>query len=107
MAHHVAVGKVDDDEVVLVLTYGSHELVLHLIGTHLGLEVVGCHLRRSHEYAVFAFVRLLAPTVEEEGDVCILLCLCCVQLLHALHGDVLSEGVLHVLLGEEDMHALE
>ena len=37
VAHHVAVGIVHHDEVVLILTDGCNQLVAYLIGTHLGL----------------------------------------------------------------------
>lgn len=40
MADHVAVGEVDDDEVVLVFPDGLVEFVLDFIGAHFGLEVV-------------------------------------------------------------------
>ena len=44
VAHHVAIGKVHDDEVVLVFADSFHELGAHLVGTHLGLQVIGSHL---------------------------------------------------------------
>ena len=44
VAYHVAVGEVDNDEMVLILLDGCHELVLDLEGAHLGLEVVGGYL---------------------------------------------------------------
>ncbi len=84
VAYHVAVGEVNDDEVVLVLLDGVNQLVLHLVGGHLWLEVVGGYLWRSHEDAVLTFVWSLATTVEEECNVCILLRLSGVELLLAL-----------------------
>ena len=44
MAYHVTIGKVHDDEVILLGVDGTNELVLHLVGRHLGLQVVGGHL---------------------------------------------------------------
>ena len=67
MADHVAVGEVDDDEVVLAgvdLRRAAHR---QGIGAHLRLQVVGRHFGRGHQQAVFAGERLLAPPVEEEG----------------------------------------
>ena len=48
---------------VLLSVDGTDELVLNLVGTHLRLEVVGSHLRRSHENAVLALVRRFATAV--------------------------------------------
>ncbi len=107
MANHVAVGVVDDDEVILFGAYSVHEADSHLIRAHLGLQVVGLHFRRGHEYAVFAGKGLFAASVEEEGDVGVLLGLGDVQLLQAVRREVFGEGVADDLLGEEDMHALE
>ena len=107
MSHHIAIGEVHHDEVVLVLLDGFDEFVLHLVSAHLGLEVVGCHLRTCDEDALLAFVGSLSATVEEEGHVCVLLRLGCVELLQALAADVFAEGVLYVLLWEEDVHACE
>ena len=107
MSHHVAICEVHHDEVVLVLLDGFHQLVLHFVGAHLGLEVVGCNLRTCHENAFLTFVGSLSATVEEEGHVCVLLRLGCVELLQALAAEVFAEGVLDVLLWEEDVHACE
>ena len=107
MAHHVAVGKVHHDEVVLLGGNGSHQLILHLVGTHFGLQVVGSHLRAGHQDAVLAFEGSLASAIEEEGDVGILLRLGGVQLLLALLREIFAQRVLHILLREEDVHALE
>ena len=107
VAHHVAVGEVDHDEVELVLPDGFHELVLHLVGAHLGLEVVGGDFGAGHEDAFLALVGGFATAVEEEGDVCVLLRLGRVELLEALLTEVFAQGVLDVLLGEEDVEACE
>ena len=107
MAHHVAIGKVHHDEVVLVLLDGSHQLVFHLVCTHLRFQVVCSHFRRRNQDTVFSFERSLAPTVEEERHVCIFLRLCRMQLRLALFAQVFTQRVLHVLFREEDVHALE
>ena len=107
VAHHVAVGKIDDDPVVLASADGFHELVLHLVCAHFRLEVIGGHLRTRYEDAVFALEGSLASAVEEEGDVGIFLRLCGVELAQALRCEVFAEGVRHVLLREEHVYALE
>ena len=107
VAHHVAVSEVDHDEVVFVLVDGSHQFVLHLVSRHLGLQVVGSHLWRGHQDAVLTLKGSLATTIEEESHVCILLRLGSVQLLLALTAQILAQRVLYVLLGEQDVYALE
>ena len=67
MPHHVAVGEVQADEIVFLRIERLDQLVLHLVGAHLGLKVVGRHLGRSDQNAVFAGEFLLAAAVEEEG----------------------------------------
>ena len=107
VTHHVAVGKVHHNPVILACLDGVHELILHLVGRHLGLQVVCGHLGRVHQYAVFSCIGFLASAVEEESHVCILLGLGRVQLLEALAADVFAQCVLYVLLGEENVQALE
>ena len=43
VSHHVAVGKVYHDKVILLCVDGSHQFVFHLICAHFGLQVVCCH----------------------------------------------------------------
>ena len=107
VAHHITIREIDDDEVVLVEFDGLDQLVLHLVSAHLGLEVVGCNLRTCHEDALLAFVGSLSAAVEEEGDVCVLLCLGSMELLQALAADVFAQCVLHVLLREKDVNTSE
>ena len=107
MPHHITVGEVHHDEIVFGLVDSSHELILHLVGTHLRLQVVGSHLRTWNQDTILTLVRSLTTTIEEEGHVSILLCLSGVQLLLALLGEILAQRVLDVLLGEEDVHTLE
>ena len=83
MPHHVAVGEVQADEIVFLRIERLDQLVLHLVGAHLGLKVVGRHLGRSDQNAVFAGEFLLAAAVEEEGHVRILLRLGDAQLREA------------------------
>ena len=107
MPHHVAVGEVQADEIVFLRIERLDQLVLHLVGAHLGLKVVGRHLGRSDQNAVFAGEFLLAAAVEEEGHVRILLRLGDAQLREAQRRDVLADRILHVLLVEQDVQPLE
>ena len=84
VTHHVAVSIVHHNEVVLVLADGGNELVAHLIGAHLGFQVIGGHVGRRHQDAVLVGKGLLAATAEEEGHMGILLGLGDVQLALAL-----------------------
>ena len=98
VAHHVAVGVVEDEGVVLAGLHGLHHLVGDLIGAHLGLQIVGGHSGGLDQNAVLAGVLLLHAAVEEEGDMGVLLRLGDAQLGQALVGDVLAKGV-HQALG--------
>ena len=73
MAHHVAVGEVQDHHVVGPGVDALDALVAHLIGAHLRLEVIGGHLGGRHQHPILAGILLLDTAVEEEGDVGILL----------------------------------
>lgn len=105
MAYHVAVGEVYDHEVVFVFADGGAQFVGNLIGAHFGLEVVGGNLGRRNQDTLLAFVGGFAAAVEEEGHVGVFLGFGYVELLFAVVGKVFAEGVLHILLGEEDVHA--
>src|SRR5699024_417940 len=97
VAHHVAVGVVEDEGVVLAGLHGLHHLVGDLIGAHLGLQIVGGHSGGLHQNTVLPGVLLLHAAVEEEGDMGVLLRLGDAQLGHTLLGDILAKGVLQRL----------
>ena len=84
MTHHIAICEVDHDEVELLAVDGADELVGHLGCRHLGLQVVGGHLGRSHKHTLLTLEGILATAVEEECHVGILLCLCDMELLLTL-----------------------
>ena len=84
MTYHISIGEVHHDKVILLGVDGTNELILHLIGTHLRLQVVGSHLRRRNQDTILTLVWCLATTIEEEGNVSVLLRLSGVQLLLAL-----------------------
>src|SRR3712207_486888 len=83
MAHHIAVGEVHDNEVILVFFDSCDELILHLVGAHFRLQVVRCHLWRSYQDTIFTLIGGLSATVKEECNIRILLCLCGMELLLA------------------------
>ena len=95
VAHHVAVGEVQDDDVIRAGVDALDALVADLPGAHLGLEVVGGHLGGGHQHPVLAGVLLFHAAVEEEGDVGVLLRFGDAQLGHAHGAEVLAQAVFH------------
>ena len=100
MPDHVAVGIVEDDEVILAGLDRLDDLVRDLDRAHLRLQIIGRHLWRMHENAVLTLVRLLDTAVEEECDVCVLLRLRDAQLGVAEILHILAKGIVD-LLGRE------
>src|SRR5690606_42003529 len=72
MAAHVAVGVVDDDDVVALLLDGLDDTVGDLRRAHLWLQVVGRNLRRGNQNALLPFEGLLAAAGVQEGHAGIL-----------------------------------
>ena len=100
---HVAVGKVADDQGVLVGGDGLHHLVADLLGAHLGHQVIGGELLRGGDQAaVLALGLLFHAAVEEEGHMGVLLGLSHAELLEALGADQIADGVLDDLGGIGD-----
>lgn len=97
VANHVWWGKVVHEELKLACSNALAELVGNRHGAHLGLQVVRCYLGRWHHLALLIFKLLFYTTVEEEGDVGVLLRLCNVTLLHALLAKCLRENIRHTL----------
>ena len=104
MADHVAVGKVQNDDVVLAGLDALDALARDLVGAHLGLEVVGRDLRGRDEYAVLAGIRVLDAAVEEERDMRVLLGLGDAQLGHAHLAQILAKAVFHADARKGDEH---
>ena len=84
MPDHVTISEVNYNKVVLCLVNGSNELILHLKSTHLRLQIVSSHLRRSYEDTILTLIRLLTTTVKEERHMSIFLRLSGMQLLLTL-----------------------
>ena len=96
VADHVAVGEVQDDDVVLAALNAGLALVGNLVGAHFGLEVVGGNLRAGDDLAVLALAGLLNTAVEEEGHMGVLLGLGNAQLGLAVGGQILAQRVLQL-----------
>ena len=107
MANHIAIGEVEADEIELLRIERRNQLVSHLIGAHLRLQVVGCHLGRRNQNSLLTGELLLTASVQEEGYVGILLGLGNTQLCKSLFRDVLADRIGHVLLVEQDVQPLE
>ena len=91
MPHHVAVGEVHDVRVE-VSPINLFEVARRDFGqAHLRLQIVGGHLGAGHEDALLARVGRLAPTVEEEGHVRVLLRLGQAQVAEAGGGHHVGE----------------
>ena len=104
VAHHVAVGEVQHDDVVGPGLDALDALLADGGGAHLRLEVIGGHLGRGDEAAVLPGENGLHAAVEEEGHVGVLLRLRDAQLGHAHPGEVLAQAVDHALPGEGHLH---
>ena len=93
MADHVAVGEVQNDNVILVFLDQGKNRLGNLICAHLRLEVEGGNLfgrRRRNENSVFAFELGFFAAVEEESYVGILLGFSNAQLSLSALGEVLA-----------------
>ena len=93
MAHHIRVGKVNDDHVILSGANGLHQLIAHRRGAHLRLKVIGGYLGGLHQDPLLSRIRLLHSAIEEEGHMGILLCLRDPGLGHMVLRQELAQGI--------------
>ena len=107
MAHHVTVGEVQDNHILLSAANLVDKLFGHLGGAHLRQQVVGGHLGAVHQDAVFVLKNGLTAAVEEEGHMGVFFGFGYAQLVFSGLGNGFSQGVLHQFFVEEDVHALE
>ncbi len=107
MPDHVAVGEVDDDEIVLAGGERGDHRVGDLGRAHFRLEVVGRDLRRVDQDPVLVQVRRFAAAVEEKGHVGVFLGLGAVQLAQPGVGDDAAERHLraHRAVGDRRVQA--
>ncbi len=104
MADHIGIRVVHDDDIVGAALDAPHRFVGELGRAHLRLEVVRGHLGGRHQQPIFAGIGGLAPTVEEEGDVGILLGLSGMELFEAVIGENLCQWLIYVVGGERHLH---
>jgi hypothetical protein len=102
VTNHVRRGKVVHDKGELLLTQALDDLVGDTIGRHLRCKIVGSDGLVGGDKIlglITGFERedLLNTTIEEKGDVSILLGLSNVDLLNVLLAQPLGEDVTHVL----------
>jgi len=99
---HVGVGEVDDDDVEGGVVDCLDNSISNTRSGHLRREVVSCHLLRGDEDAVFAGEGLLDASVEEVGDVSVLLCLGDAEIAEVGIGHDVGEEVFHRLRWNDD-----
>ena len=102
MTNHIAVCKIEYDEVVILFIEQRQHLVSHFVGAHLRLQVIGSNLGRRHQQSVLMLSGCFDAAVEEEGDVSVLLGLGYSKLGHARILNHLSESVVKTLGRESD-----
>ena len=90
---HVAVGEVDNDDVVLAGEHAFNQSVAHFIGAHFRLEIVCRNGGRLDKHSVLALVLLFYASVEEEGDMGVLLGFCNAELCLSERGNVFAECI--------------
>src|SRR5690606_33292069 len=71
----------------------GYQLVGDFGSAHFRLQVVGCHFRRVHQYALLTGIELLPATAEKEGDMGVFFGFGNAQLGFAEAGDILAKGV--------------
>ena len=104
VTHHVAVGEVQDDDIIRTGFDPLHALVAHLVGAHLRLEIVGRHLGRGHQHPVLAGELGLHAAVEEEGHMGILLRFRDAELGQSQIAEILTQTVADGLTGVGHLH---
>ena len=96
VADHIAVGKVADDEGILVACNGFDYLIADLFGAHLRDKIVGGELLgRRHQAALFTLADLFHTAVEEECDVGIFFSFGNAELLQPERADIVAQGILN------------
>jgi hypothetical protein len=97
VADHVAVGEVDDDEVVVAGVDSADDFIADAGGAHLGPLVVSGHiLRGGDDLAILTREWLFAVVVEKKCDVGKFFGFGAAELLEAKIADVLAEDVGHL-----------
>lgn len=97
VANHIGGSEVVHDKIELLLSDALSHLLTDSGSRHLRLEIVGSNTGGGDKLALLAGELLLNTTVEEEGNVSVLLGLGNVALLELLLAKPLSKNVTHVL----------
>ena len=97
---HVGIGVVADDRIVLAFLDSRDQFVGHQRRVHFRLQVVGGHHGRLDQDTILVLERRFLATVEEEGDMGILLGFSTVELFITRHTDYLTQGRLGTLRRE-------
>ena len=100
VAHHVAVGKVQDDDIVLAALDAANGLFRDGRGAHFRFQVIGCDLGGGDKAPVLPGEDGLLAAVEEEGHVGVFFRLGNAQLGHTQLTEVLAKDILQLLVGE-------
>lgn len=97
VANHVRRGEIVHDKVELVLAQALGHLTTNLGSAHLRVQIVGGDPRRGNHITDLTRELLFNTTVEEEGNVGVLLGLGDMALLEVLLAQPLSQDITHVL----------
>ena len=92
VANHIRVCEVDDDHIIFIRFDCLNKFLANFRCAHLRLHVIGRNLRGFYKDSVLSLVRLLNATVEEESNVCVLLCLSDTCLCHIVNGILIRNG---------------
>ncbi len=64
MPHHIAIGEIESDKIETSRRKSSHQGILHLVSTHLRLQVVGSHLGRRNQDTGVLHIILIEEDVQ-------------------------------------------
>ena len=104
VAHHVAVGKVENDHIVLAAFNALYAFLGHQRGAHLGLQVISGHLGAGDHAAVFARVRGFHTAVEKEGDMGVFFGFGNAKLRFAVFAQILAQHIGKLYRGISHLH---
>ena len=101
VTNHIAIGEVHHDEFERAAVDAANDFIADTRGTHLGLQIVGCHLGRWHHLPLLPGIGPFATTIEEIGDVRVFLCFRHAQVVPALVLADLAENAIRKLRLED------
>jgi hypothetical protein len=91
MAHHVRIGDIANDDIILARADRCRQLFCQVGGAHFRLQIIRGDFGRRDQDALFEGIRVLAATVEKKCDVRILFGFSNAQLSHALLGQQFAQ----------------